>query len=64
MPRGSPEGGYGYHCFEFGSEFQKIPYYQRERVDGYSIASIEWSDRIGATKVTISNDGKFSHPHL
>jgi len=32
----------------------------KEPVDGYSIASIEWSDRIGATKVTISNDGKFA----
>jgi hypothetical protein len=32
----------------------------RGPVDGYSIASIEWSDRIGATKVTISNDGKFA----
>jgi hypothetical protein len=32
----------------------------REPVDGYSIASIEWSDRVGATKVTISNDGKFA----
>ena len=32
----------------------------REPVDGYNIASIEWSDRIGATKVTISNDGKFA----
>jgi len=29
-------------------------------VDGYSIASIEWSDRVGATKVTISNEGKFA----
>lgn len=26
--------------------------------DGYSIASIEWSDKIGATKVTISKDGQ------
>ena len=32
----------------------------REPVDGYSIASIEWSDRVGATKVTISNEGKFA----
>src|SRR6267143_6555731 len=32
----------------------------REPVDGYSIASIEWSDRVGATKVTISSDGKFA----
>src|SRR6266571_6802796 len=32
----------------------------REPVDGYNIASIEWSDRVGATKVMISNDGKFA----
>jgi hypothetical protein len=31
----------------------------KQPVDGYSIASIEWSDRVGATKVTISKDGKF-----
>ena len=27
---------------------------------GYAIASIEWSDRVGATKVTISKDGQFA----
>src|SRR6266704_4351083 len=32
----------------------------REAVDGYSIANIEWSDKVGATKVTISKDGKFA----
>src|SRR6266516_1903423 len=32
----------------------------KEPVDGYSIASIEWSDRVGATKVTISKEGKFA----
>jgi hypothetical protein len=32
----------------------------REPVDGYNIASIEWSDRVGATKVTISKDGNFA----
>ena len=32
----------------------------KEPVDGYSIASIEWSDRVGATKVTITKDGKFA----
>src|ERR1051326_328237 len=26
---------------------------------GYAVSSIEWSDRPGATKVTISKDGKF-----
>ena len=29
-------------------------------VDGYSVPSIEWSDRVGATKVTISKDGQFA----
>ena len=32
----------------------------REPVDGYSIASIEWSDKVGQTKVTISKDGNFA----
>ncbi len=32
----------------------------KEPVDGYSIASIEWSEKVGATKVTISKDGKFA----
>jgi hypothetical protein len=29
-------------------------------VDGYSVPSIEWSDRVGGTKVTISKDGQFA----
>lgn len=29
-------------------------------VEGYSIASIEWSDKVGATRVTINKDGKFA----
>src|SRR3954468_15577507 len=32
----------------------------REPLDGYSIANIEWSDKVGATKVTISKDGNFA----
>jgi len=32
----------------------------KEQVDGYGIASIGWSDRVGPTKVTISKDGKFA----
>jgi hypothetical protein len=32
----------------------------KEPVDGYSIANIEWSDRVGATKVTIGKDGNFA----
>ncbi|HYM98558.1 MAG TPA: hypothetical protein VET25_02355, partial [Aestuariivirgaceae bacterium] len=27
-------------------------------VDGYSISSVEWSDKVGATKVTIAKDGQ------
>lgn len=29
-------------------------------VDGYSIANVEWSDRVGETKVTLSKDGQFA----
>ena len=32
----------------------------KEPVDGYSIASIEWSDKVGQTKVTIAKDGNFA----
>jgi hypothetical protein len=32
----------------------------KEPADGYSIANIEWSDKVGATKVTISKDGNFA----
>src|SRR5215475_6715064 len=32
----------------------------KESVEGYSIANIEWSDKVGATKVTISKDGNFA----
>src|ERR1700737_2433776 len=32
----------------------------RTPVDGYGIASIEWSDKVGETKVTISKDGQFA----
>jgi hypothetical protein len=29
-------------------------------IDGYSISNIEWSERVGATKVTIMKDGQFA----
>ena len=32
----------------------------REAVDGYTISNIQWSDRVGETKVTISKDGQFA----
>src|SRR5207244_3869877 len=31
-----------------------------EPADGYSIDNIEWSDKVGATKVTLSKDGNFA----
>lgn len=32
----------------------------RETVRGYSISSIQWSDKVGETKVTITKDGQFA----
>ena len=32
----------------------------KEPVEGYSIANIEWSDKVGGTKVTIGKDGNFA----
>src|SRR5213593_2755247 len=32
----------------------------KEPADGYSIGNIEWSDKVGGTKVTISKDGNFA----
>jgi len=32
----------------------------REPVDGYSVSNIEWSAKVGETKVTISKDGNFA----
>src|SRR5881296_1504270 len=32
----------------------------KEPVDGYAIANIEWSDKVGETKVTIGKDGQFA----
>src|SRR5436189_4126725 len=31
-----------------------------EAVAGYSIANVEWSDKVGGTKVTISKDANFA----
>ena len=32
----------------------------KETVDGYSISNIQWSDRVGETKVTITKNGQFA----
>jgi hypothetical protein len=55
----SPEGDMATITSSSDQNFKKY-LTTREPVDGYGIASIEWSDRVGATKVTISKDGKFA----
>ena len=55
----SPEGDMVTHCFEFRPKFQNY-LSTREPVDGYGIAIIEWSEKVGETKVTIKKDGKFA----
>jgi hypothetical protein len=32
----------------------------KEPVDGYSLANLEWSEKVGETKVTIGKDGNFA----
>ena len=55
----SPEGDFVTIASSSDQNFKKY-LTTKEPVDGYSIANIEWSDRVGATKVTISKDGKFA----
>jgi hypothetical protein len=55
----SPEGDMATIASSSDQNFKKY-LTTREPVDGYGIASIEWSERVGATKVTISKDGKFA----
>jgi hypothetical protein len=55
----SPEGDMATIASSSDQNFKKY-LTTREPVDGYNIASIEWSDRVGDTKVTISKDGKFA----
>ena len=40
-------------------EFKKYLNSKEGPVDGYSIGNIEWSEKVGETKVTISKDGQF-----
>ncbi len=55
----SPEGDMVTIASSLDQNFKKY-LTTREPVDGYNIVSIEWSDRVGATKVAISKDGKFA----
>src|SRR5260370_9748749 len=55
----SPEGDMATIASRSDQNFKKY-LSTKEQVDGYSVASMEWAARVGATKVTISKDGKFA----
>ncbi len=55
----SPDGDMVTIASSSDSNFKKY-LITREPVDGYSIVSVEWSDRVGATKVTIGKDGRLA----
>lgn len=55
----SPEGAMVTIASSSNKDFKK--YLSTEApVDGYAIASIKWSPKVGATKVTISKDGQLA----
>src|SRR5262252_6894635 len=55
----SPDGDMVTLASSSDKEFKKY-LTTKEPVDGYSIANIQWSDKVGETKVTISKDGQFA----
>src|SRR4051794_36627021 len=55
----SPDGDMVTIASSADKEFKKY-LNTKNLVDGYGIASIEWSDKVGETKVTISKDGQFA----
>ena len=55
----SPDGDMVTIASNADKEFKKY-LTTKEPVEGYSISSIEWSDRVGETRVTISKDGQFA----
>jgi hypothetical protein len=55
----SPDGDMVTIASSGDKEFKKY-LTTKNPVDGYGIASIEWSDKVGETKVTISKDGQFA----
>jgi hypothetical protein len=55
----SPDGDMATIASTADREFKKY-LTTKNPVDGYAIANIEWSDKVGETKVTISKDGQFA----
>jgi hypothetical protein len=55
----SPDGDSVTIMSSADKDFKKYLNTKEAPVDGFAIASIEWSDKVGETKVTISKDGQF-----
>jgi len=56
----SPEGDLVTLNSASDKNFKEYLTTKEPNLHGYGIANIEWSDRIGATKVTVSKDGQFA----
>src|SRR4051794_16380009 len=56
----SPEGDLVTIASASDRNFKEYLSTKEPNTHGYAIANIEWSDRVGATKVTISKDGQFA----
>src|SRR5947208_267207 len=55
----SPDGDMVTIASSSDREFKKY-LTTKNPVDGYAIANIQWSDKVGETKATISKDGQFA----
>ena len=55
----SPEGDWVALASSTDANFRKY-LTTKQGMDGYTLSNIEWSDRVGETKVTVSKDGQFS----
>ena len=55
----SPDGGLVTVASSTDKNF-KLYLTTRDPVDGVSISNFDWSDKVGATKVTITKDGQFA----
>src|SRR5438045_395973 len=56
----SPEGDLVTIASASDRNFKEYLSTKEPNTHGYAIANIEWSDRVGATKVTVSKDGQFA----
>ena len=56
----SPEGDLVTLASASDKNFKEYLSTKEANIHGYSVANIEWSEHVGATKVTISKDGQFA----